>query len=589
MTTTHTERNAEAGLDVHALPATTAAGEGRRAALAELQRAADGVEPVGVVGYASGGNTLLVGPAAAPLLDAAARLGDSLPRVVVAPDAQPVRKGSLTVLTGRLASLRGVLGQYDARLAVPSAEKAEQAPSVAELADDRRDAFDLVFDFHETPWIAHDLPPFGYYPVGREPDRLESALADAPEMVGEFEKPKFFAYDPDLCAHGARSQTGCTRCLDTCPSGAISSLGDLIEVDPTLCQGVGVCVSTCPAGALTYAYPRPAELLESIRDALRAYRQAGAAEPVLLFHDTDAGFARLAEFAADLPENVIPVAVEEVPSVGLDVWAACIAYGVARVGLLGTARQAAGVVAEVQRQIGYADTIFGGLGHSGRVVWVDADNPDPVAFLTDGLESALERPASFWTFNEKRGTLRFALQHVQDQVGTPEEPVELPSGAPFGNVRVDQNACTLCLACATVCPTRAIADGGDEAPRIAFTEDLCVQCGLCEVTCPESAITLEPRFNYDWEARRAPRVLYEEQPFHCIRCGTAFGTQSGIERMMDRLQGHQMFSSEQDLERLKMCGDCRVKDLFTEEMGSIEERRKPKVFGLADDGSRSGS
>jgi len=52
---------------------------------------------------------------------------------------------------------------------------------------------------------------------------------------------------------------------------------------------------------------------------------------------------------------------------------------------------------------------------------------------------------------------------------------------------------------------------------LRFTENLCVQCGLCEATCPEKVITLEPRLDFAaWNA--PPRVLKEEEPFHCIAC-----------------------------------------------------------------------
>jgi hypothetical protein len=38
----------------------------------------------------------------------------------------------------------------------------------------------------------------------------------------------------------------------------------------------------------------------------------------------------------------------------------------------------------------------------------------------------------------------------------------------------------------------------------------------------------------------------------------------GIETMLGRLAGHSMFQGPA-LERLKMCGDCRVVDMFTDE------------------------
>jgi Fe-S-cluster-containing hydrogenase component 2 len=131
------------------------------------------------------------------------------------------------------------------------------------------------------------------------------------------------------------------------------------------------------------------------------------------------------------------------------------------------------------------------------------------------------------------------------------------------------------MACPQVCPTRALSDAGDK-PELSFTEDLCVQCGLCAKACPEDAITLESRYLFDWDARRKPRVLNEEEPFCCIKCGKPFATQSVIGRMVEKLSGHHMFQSGDALNRLKMCGDCRVVDMFAED---FKGGSKPRWLG----------
>jgi len=120
------------------------------------------------------------------------------------------------------------------------------------------------------------------------------------------------------------------------------------------------------------------------------------------------------------------------------------------------------------------------------------------------------------------------------------------------------------MACVSVCPASALSDGGD-APRLNFLEANCVQCSLCETACPEDAIGLHGRFLFDREARRQHRVMNEEAAFHCVSCGKAFATQSMIQRMTAKLQGHHMFQNEAALRRLRMCGDCRVKAMFQEE------------------------
>jgi ferredoxin len=94
---------------------------------------------------------------------------------------------------------------------------------------------------------------------------------------------------------------------------------------------------------------------------------------------------------------------------------------------------------------------------------------------------------------------------------------------------------------------------------LRFTEDACVQCGLCKATCPEKVISLKPRIDFR-AATAAARVLKEEEPFHCIRCGKPFGVKSTIDRVTAKLEGkHWMYKgSAARLDVLKMCEDCRV-------------------------------
>jgi ferredoxin len=140
----------------------------------------------------------------------------------------------------------------------------------------------------------------------------------------------------------------------------------------------------------------------------------------------------------------------------------------------------------------------------------------------------------------------------------------LSAHAPFGEISVDPQACTLCLACTGVCPTRALL-AGNETPQLNFIEDHCVQCGLCEQTCPENAIRRHPRYLFDEERRRSRRELHAEAPFRCISCGKAFATQRMIEHMQEKLMGHWMFGNDRALRRLKMCEDCRIKDIWDEQ------------------------
>lgn len=546
-------------------------------------RAATEVEltPTSIVAYRSAGHLLIVG-SERDGLECADRLRSHLHCTVVAMTAAD---GVLTeaaarardddarvlLLRGEPCAIEGHLGHFSMNLRLPGGEEI----SPAALTRPAEPFFDLVLDLRREPGIRHELPPFGYYAPAGDAARLHQMLSDIPDMTGEFEKPRFFNYNPDICAHGDSGLTGCTRCLDACPTGAIRSIGDLVDIDPYLCQGAGTCTSVCPTGAMTYAYPGPRDQILRLKRMLAAYREAGGVSPVLLFHDEEAGMSRLRELAPALPARVLPVQVSEIGAVGMDAWLAALAYGATQVVLLDTAQVPPTVRAAMLDQLGYVRPLLDAMGLDGsRVAWL-AVEADASMLLAEARDPAVSAPASFDTFNEKRGSLRLALEHLFAQAPERPQVAALPAGAPFGQVHVDRKACTLCMSCPQVCPTRALSDAGDR-PELSFTEDLCVQCGLCAKACPEDAITLEPRYLFDWDSRRKPRVLNEEEPFCCIKCGKPFATQSVIGRMVEKLSGHHMFQSGDALNRLKMCGDCRVVDLFAED---LKGGSKPRWLG----------
>lgn len=518
------------------------------------------VEPTSLLGFQSSGRVLIIATEERGLA-VAARLNEPLRCWLLVPGQGASRQRDgipVSYSNGRSIEVRGYLGAFQVGL-----RHDEETLDLGEALGLTDGTFDLLLDLAEPPCFTHELPPLGYYAAADDEARLAAALEELPEMVGEFEKAKFFQYDPDICAHGNSQLQGCTRCLEVCPTGAITSLVETIAVDPYHCQGGGSCATACPSGAIIYSYPRPADTLNRLRVLLREYHQAGGENPLLVFHDGEAGQQILAELDSPLPGHVIPIEVEEVGAVGMDIWLPALAFGARRVLLLRTPKIPSRVIRELDTQLGFAQALLAGMGYpTGAVAYLDP----PMADWLDGAMPTLT-PATFAGTNAKRDALFFALDWLaREAPGALPESIQLPPGAPFGEILVDREACTLCMACVSVCPASALADGGDQ-PRLNFLEASCVQCGLCETACPENAIGLRSRFLVDREARRLHRTLNEEAVFHCVDCGKAFATRSMIEKMTEKLRRHPMFQNETALQRLQLCGDCRVKAMFRDDGG----------------------
>ena len=390
---------------------------------------------------------------------------------------------------------------------------------------------------------------------------MQRALFDLVDLVGEFDKPRYVDFTAALCAHSRSRKTGCTRCLDVCPTSAIRPDGDHVAIDPYLCGGCGLCHSVCPTGAAGYAMPPIATIAERLRTLLLTYHTAGGNRPVLLIHDIRHGeelIAAMARHGRGLPARVLPFALNEVTQVGFDVLALAFAYGAVQLVLLAPPERR-DELAPLAGQVELAEAMLEGLGFgAGRVqILVEAD-PDAVEGALYNLsEVAPIAGGSFLPMGDKRALMRSAAAQLHKAAPVPQDIVPLPAGAPFGAIEIDAAGCTLCLACVGACPTGALADN-PETPQLRFNETACVQCGLCKATCPEKVISLVPRLNFA-PAGLGPVVLKEEPPFHCVNCGKPFGVKSSIDRIVEQLAGkHSMFQGEDRVRLVQMCADCRI-------------------------------
>ncbi|MDB5639436.1 MAG: hypothetical protein JWP51_4344 [Bradyrhizobium sp.] len=534
-----------------------------------LAAAAEPAPPVPSVKLESGGVILICGRDEAAV-EAGNLLKDHLDvTVLIEPPAAivPPRISEFPVAKGKVRNASGHLGAFELTVDdfAQAAPSSRSALVFGPSRDGARSNCDIILDLTGGTALfpSADLRD-GYLRADPgNPAAMLQAVLRARDLTGSFEKPRYIAFDAALCAHSRSQLTGCTRCLDLCPTSAIMPAGDHVAIDANVCAGCGQCAAACPTGAASYALPPEDALMRRLRAMLLVYREAGGEGAIVLLLDEPHGaplIDALARFGDGLPAHVLPFSVNEITQVGLESIAAAFAYGAAGLRFLLRARPRHDL-SGLMRTIALADPILKGLGFgAGRIATIETDDPDTLIEALRAIPSmpSAPRPASFRPVGRKRDVLRFALSELHRAAPAPVDIIALPAGAPFGAVEIDAGGCTLCLSCVSACPTGALRDD-PERPMLRFVEDACVQCGLCEATCPEHVITLKPQI--DFRAARAPaRILKEEEPFCCIRCGKPFGVRSTIERVVAKLEGkHWMYTgSSRRLDVIKMCDDCRV-------------------------------
>ncbi|SUP55321.1 ferredoxin [Vibrio vulnificus] len=361
----------------------------------------------------------------------------------------------------------------------------------------------------------------------------------------------------------SRGVKGCERCVDACPAGALSSQGSektghRIEINPYLCQGVGTCATSCPTEAIHYALPKPQETQKFIERTLANYESVGGVNPIILICSERHEMYNVMALKA-LPDNVIPIVVEDLPSVGIDSWFAALVNGATQVLFAASRRMPATIQRVLNSEVAIAQELLGQLGIAKEcidILYLESLMEGAPVLCTEHFDLAL---------GDLQGNKRQRLFTALDALATSRVPVEntvaLSSHAPYGAVSCSTTGCTLCMSCVAVCPTRALHTDG-ESPSLQFVEQDCVQCGLCTKACPEQVLTLTPRMNWDKESRQAAVVIHQEKAAECLRCHKPFAPQSMITMLQDKLRGHSHFANDAALNRIAMCEDCRVIDVF---------------------------
>ncbi|WP_166262086.1 4Fe-4S binding protein [Marinobacter salicampi] len=499
---------------------------------------------------------------------------DELGVTCIVNDAGPIQLPSANydIAKGRLAGARGALGNFELDFAqLQTLNPAGRGTlGYGQLKDTARSECDVFIDLRGVaPAFPSHQKRNGYFWADpAKTGELERIALTARERVGEFEKTVYFNLEASLCAHSRANQSGCTRCLDVCPTEAIFSAGDHIQINSDICAGCGSCAAVCPTSAVTMNETPFEALTQAMVVMARVYREQTSESPRLVIHSLGAGadaMAFLARYYDGLADDLIPLGLEHIDRIGHAEIMAAFGAGYAEVLILAdnnTDRQA--VASEVE----LAQAMLVGTRHSpSRVRVIAADE------LSAAGDNAGRVSEPVLLVGGRRDITRVTLSAMSDSI---EAPIPLPAGAPYGAIEINADKCTLCLACVSLCPTGALGDHPDR-PEVQFTENACVQCGVCESTCPETAITLKPQLDLSKDAL-SPRALHGEDPFECIKCGTPFGVASTINRIVEKLENrHWMYTKSDNVQLIKMCDNCRVNAQFHGDKAPMAAGERPRV------------
>jgi ferredoxin len=521
------------------------------------------------VDITSEGRCLILG-AEEIVLSAAERLADALAvTVLLEPGTDILPTHKYDAVVGDLRQATGTLGRFEIHIDAfqQSVFGGRGTPGLTQAKDGAISKCDIILDLTggSSLFPAAEKRD-GYLRADpKSQPAVSHAIFAASQMVGTFEKPLYVRLEPTLCAHSRAEKPACSNCLNVCPTGAILSAGEVVSIDPLICAGCGACSAVCPSGAISYDAPTVDHIFRRLSTLASGYRNAGGDDPSLLVHDDHgAEMIRLsARFGRGLPAHVIPMEITALSGFGHAEMLAALASGFGHVNVLigpKTERDA------LDPQLELACAMAGE-----KVALLDIADPDALSDHLFALDRHVAISAPILPIGTRRQVARLSAKALNPDA----KILPLPDNAPYGAVVVDTDACTLCLACVSLCPSGALGDNPD-LPQLRFQESACLQCGLCANVCPEKAITLKPQFDLS-DAALAQTVLNEEEPFACVECGGLFGVKSTVEKIVEKLAGnHYMFSNPSAVRMIQMCDNCRINAQYHSQNNPFAGKERPK-------------
>jgi ferredoxin len=344
------------------------------------------------------------------------------------------------------------------------------------------------------------------------------------------------------CTNNRLGRSICTRCIDGCPTDAISFEADVgLRVDQGACIRCGVCGPACPNAVFDPKTPSDAMIFETIERLLSGSEQSvlsvrcdgvgGRYEPKST--DKKAGGTLVVPCLGRMPEMA---------------WL--------RAGQLGASQI---TFSECDKECPYttghgvfvrtrkvADHVLDALGKDVTVTSEADKAPKKTkAKIDDGnTKEGIDRRAFFSkigrvatrtaepptkkpkeevpTWHQRVPSGRRMLKEMAETSMVDAHPLMAQEDMPFADVDIDSVRCDFCGVCSVLCPTGALTSIElDDIGGVCFSFWKCTNCSLCRAVCPEDAIQIKRDTDLA-NLGDVARVLVKVNMEECGSCGVTY-------------------------------------------------------------------
>lgn len=371
----------------------------------------------------------------------------------------------------------------------------------------------------------------------------DEVIAKVKEKLGNYQYKNYIFYDSSICQYHERREEICAKCAEVCPTVAITKQDKEkhLKFSHIDCLGCGGCISVCPSGALDYSQmPVSAfyEIAKLYKDKIPLIMPRKMLQENIWLQ---------------LPQNVLPFAIEGEKFL--------------HESHLLTLLQESG-----SQLIFYTDFISKGskdvisilnqiyqAKYQQEAILVCMD----IQTLKEGVKKANFIANSYNSIYQENLIKReIFAKRVLFMVGD-ENLGTVKSGehVRYGDVKINEDNCTLCLSCVEACNVNALS-ANSEDNTLRLNASICTTCGYCEATCPEKecieVVRGEISLEKNWFERR---VMAKDTLFECVHCGKPFATTKSVMKIANIMEP--LFHGDKaKVKSLYCCADCKPKVMF---------------------------
>ncbi|KAA0258112.1 4Fe-4S dicluster domain-containing protein [Deferribacter autotrophicus] len=364
------------------------------------------------------------------------------------------------------------------------------------------------------------------------------------ERVGEYQVEELVLHENEICQYSPKLGIGCRRCLQACKYDALYVDDNGIKVNHLLCVGCGGCISVCPTGAMQNGYFKDDVFI-------KYFQTLQLTEDVILLLGDEENIRKFLwsnhnkSFEKSYPIPVDPKFLNVMHYLFL------FSIGVAKLYLLNDKLADKNEVKFVNSFIKFL------FGYYPFIEFIEKYDE----YSEKSYQNPLENKYNNFSFSSRRKKLAAILKFLYEN--SEKRNVLLKDNILdiFGNVLLDKDRCTLCLACVNHCKIGALL-AKETDYTLNHNPSICIQCRICEKVCPEEAIEVASGLLLADEFFEL-KVLNKDEPMVCPGCGKVFGNKKSYNAVKEKLSLAGLF--EVKGKYLNYCETCRVKMLFGEE------------------------